>query len=265
MSTNSISGSYNAIKEFSEHILKAVKKKIELSNIQTYDDLEKLAKSSVSIFGTEIKTDEQKKQAYIQYSEKLLQEYYDLNKDGKVTTEEFATKEKESSQKAMDVQSPTISALEKDEDLLEYYDKSGDGKISNEEYIQGKKALEEATGISFGDDTTDYLEINEKSADRSGNLFAQNLDMNADGIISAQELAFFNETADSLDGTDGIITHKKEIEMFESVIGKNANDSEINRVVNKYLLGEDLTPAEQEILKKSQTIIRNNMKKAAGF
>ena len=251
----------NPISKISQQIINAVKAKINFANIQTYDDLTKLANSSVSIWGTDIKTDEQKANAYRQYSEKLLLEYYDLNKDGQVTTEEFAKKEEQSSLKAMQIQEQKINELvikeiENNPEQLEFYDTNGDKKVSNEEYTNAlsKMGLNTSTNV------------NETIAKRSVNLFAGNLDMNADGIISTQELAFFNENADACDGEiDGVITNAGESAMFSAITGQNANDSEINRVVNKYLLGETLTAEEQAILEKSKTTIRNNMRKAAGI
>ena len=53
--------------------------------------------------------------------------------------------------------------------------------------------------------------------------------------------------------------------MFESFTGMNANNEDINRVVNKYLLGQELSEDEQKILEQSTDIIRKNMGKAAGL
>ncbi|MBS6554195.1 MAG: hypothetical protein KH321_09680 [Clostridium sp.] len=90
--------------------------------------------------------------------------------------------------------------------------------------------------------------------------------MNADGIISKEELAFFNENADEVDGAkDGIIQNAGETAMFKAVTGMNASDKDINRVVNKYFNGETLTADEQKILEQSTVTIRKNMSKAAGF
>ena len=251
----------NPISKISQEIINAVKAKINIANIQNYDDLMKLANSSVSIWGTDIKTDEQKTNAYKQYSEKLLLEYYDLNKDGKVTTEEFAKKEEECSIKGMNLQEQKINEMvikeiESNPEQLSFYDTNGDKKVSKEEYTNTLK--------KFGLDTT--TNKNETIAKRGANLFAGNLDMNEDGIISAQELAFFNENADACDGKiDGKITNLGESAMFSAITGQNANDTEINRVVNKYLLGEELSTEEQAILEKSKKTIRNNMRKAAGI
>ena len=81
-----------------------------------------------------------------------------------------------------------------------------------------------------------------------------------------EELAFFNKNADEIDGElDGVITNAGESGMFGAITGMNAADTEINRVVNKYLSGETLTADEQKILEKSTNIIRTNMAKAAGI
>lgn len=244
----------------------AANERIGFNNITNYDDLNRLATSSVSIFSSDVKTDEQRQQAYTAYSEQLLKEYYDLNGDGKVTTEEFGKKEAEGSVNALTIQSQkldqdVITDIEtnpEQQTLLNFYDTNKDGKISQEEYEKGLAAL----GMS----TMNNAELNNTISERSGNLFARNLDMNADGIISAQELAFFNQNADEMDGkADGIITNAGESGMFSAITGMNANNPEINRVVNKYLGGETLSADEQKILEESTTTIRTNMKKAAGL
>ena len=220
----------------------------------------------VSIFSSEVQTDEQKQQAYTAYSEQLLKEYYDLNGDGTVTTEEFGKKEAEGSASALNIQgqkldNDVIHDIETNpdkKDLLDAYDTNDDGKISQEEY--------EAALASLGLQPMNNEELNQTISERSGNLFARNLDMNGDGIISAQELAFFNKNADEMDGkADGVITNARENGMISAITGKNANNQEINRVVNKYLSGETLTADEQKILEQSTITLRTNMKKAAGL
>lgn len=251
----------------SQIIMKAVQTKIKLADLQTYADLNKLANSSVSIFPAEIKNDDERKQAYTQYSEKLLQEYYDLNKDGKTTVEEFAQKEQNASEKALKLQKQGLSSgaiknLEADKDMLKFYDTTGDGKISIDEYNDGLKKL----GLSDMVESTELSDQEKRIAHNSANLFAKNLDMDGDGKISTKELTFFNEQADQCDGkADGIITNAGESVMFSAVTGMNANDKEINRVVNKYLLGETLTTEEQATLDRGTSTIRNSMKKAAGW
>lgn len=201
---------------------KAADERIENSKIETYDDLNNLAASSVNLFSDDTKTEAQMDEAYREYSQRLLDNYYDINKDGTVTVEEFADIERQGAQKAGEIQ---FNAL-------------------------GFEISEENAVI----------------AQRSGNLFAKNLDMNDDGIISAEELSFFNEQADIIDGAqDGVIKNAAESAMFESVTGMNANNEDINRVVNKYLLGQELSEDEQKILEQSTDIIRKNMGKAAGL
>ena len=241
----------------------AVKQRISYNNINSYDDLNKLASSSVSIFGSEIQTEAQKEQAYLDYSEGLLNEYYDINKDGKVTVEEFAEVEKNGAAKAGEIQgdkldNDIIAQLEKDDEALSIYDLDGDKKISIDEY---RETLKKYNLESFNNQ-----EVTQTIAERSGNLFAKNLDMNADGVISKQELAFFNQNADGLDGAaDGVISNAGESAMFGAITGMNARDKKINAVVNKYLQGADLTEEEQKILEQSTGIIRTNMSKAAGL
>ena len=199
---------------------KAADKRIEYNNVENYADLTKLSTASVSIFSEQVKTDEQKTKAYTEYSQRLLDEYYDLNKDGQVTVEEFAKTEQQGSEKAMEIQAKELQLEPSETDTI--------------------------------------------IAERSANLFTKNLDMNGDGIISVKELSFFNKNADACDGnTDGVIKNAGESAMFSAITGMNANDEEIKRVVNKYLLGEELSAEEQVILEKSSITIRNNMQKAA--
>lgn len=201
---------------------KAADERIENIKIETYEDLDKLAASSVNLFSAAIKTEIQMDKAYREYSQRLLNNYYDINKDGTVTTDEFADIERQGAQKAVEIQFNKL-------------------------------------GFEIPDE-------NAVIAQRSGNLFAANLDINADGIISAEELAFFNEQADLMDGKqDGVIKNSAESGMFEAVTGMNANNKDINRVVNKYLLGQELSEDEQKILEQSTDIIRKNMGKAAGL
>lgn len=259
----------------------AAKQRINNSNIETYDDVNNLENSSVSLWGQKSLDESEKKQAYTKYSETLLNDYYDLNKDGTVTVEEFAQKEKESSLEAQRLSSlhmldVTIAETQKNPDLLAYFDEDKNGQLSKEEYFKGEANM--FTDVNYdidGDGTitedeyfkaTKQSDYWETSATRLTNLFAQNLDFNANGQIDASELAFFNETADSLDGNiDGVITNEKESAMVVGVSGMNADNPEYNRVVNKYLQGETLTAEEEQILKDCQATIRKNLSKSAGL
>ena len=241
----------------------AAKERIGYNNIKSYNDLNTLAQSSVSIFGADTKTEEQKNTAYQEYSQYLLNEYYDENKDGKVTVEEFTNVEYKGAFTTTNLQgqkmdNDIIAQFEQDPEMLKFYDENSDGKISQEEY---KKGLEKLNLTPSNNE-----ELNNTIAQRSSNLFARNLDINNDGTISKEELAFFNKNADEMDGTlDGVITNSGESGMFMAITGMNANDVEINRVVNKYLTGQTLTADEQKILERSTNIIRTNMAKAAGI
>lgn len=211
-------------------ISSAVAQKISLSNLKTYADINKLAASSIKIWGDDVKTDNQKQQAYTQYSEQLLLQYYDLNHDGTVTVDEFTQKEQASNE--------TVAKL-----------------------TQGYLASEYGMTSTADDKARD-----QRIAARSAALFAQNLDFNGNGKIDAEELAFFNENADELDGAkDGVIENASEATMFGAVTGMNAGNEEYNRVVNKYLQGKTLTAEEKETLKECQATIRKNMGKAAGI
>lgn len=242
---------------------KAAEERIGYNDIKTYEDLDRLAGSSVSLFTEQTKTKEQKQQAYTEYSEQLLLEYYDLNKDGKVTTEEFAQKEKEGTLTATEIQGKkidddAIADLETQPEMLKLYDKNGDNKISQEEYENGLNSIGLTTYNNKG--------LNNVISTRSTNLFAQNLDMNANGIIEKEELAFFNQNADEMDGkADGVIYNSGESAMFGAVTGMNAANKDVNRVVNKFLTGQTLSTEEEKILEESTFTIRTNMKKAAGM
>lgn len=261
--TNPVTQPVENTKTYSAEITKAVDDKVKSMDIKTYDDLLKLSDSKVSIFSGATQTDAQKKQAYEDYSEKLLLQHYDLNKDGKVTEEEFAKIEEEDSSKVLTIQSIKIderakSLATENPDLMELYDKDKDGKISEKEYTEGLKTLDSQRTFN--------PELIKTLAERKGNLFAKNLDMNSDGIISKEEFAFFNKIADSLDRQeDGVISDAAESGMFQSVTGMNAENKEINRVVNKYLGGQTLTADEQKTLDESTVKIRKALGKAAGL
>lgn len=207
----------------------AVSTKISLSKLKTYADIDKLAASSIKIFGDDVKTGTQKQNAYKQYSEELLLKYYDLNGDGTVTVDEFAKKEQAGNEQAACLTQGQLAQI---------------GVTSTDE-----------------DKARDQL-----IAERTANLFAQNLDFNGNGKIDAEELAFFNANADEIDGkADGVIENASESAMFGAVTGMNAGNAEYNRVVNKYLSGATLTAEEQQTLKDCQNTIRTNMGKASGL
>lgn len=223
-------------KGYSKEVTKAVTDKINFNNIRTYDDIKKLEQSSVSIFGANIKTDDQKNGAYTDYSAKLLLDYYDENKDGTVTVEEFAKKEQAGGEKANNL---TLDKLNADVVAM-----GGEAmQLSEEEKAQ-------------------YSTI----AQRNANLFAQNLDINGNGKIDANELAFFNKMADGLDGKeDGVIYASMESAMVQSVTGANAANPKYNAVINKYLQGQTLTAEEEATLKEAQQTIRKSMGNASGI
>ncbi len=217
-------------KEYSPEITKAVDDKVKSWDVKTYDDVKASMSTKVSVFSPDTKTPEDKQKAYEDYSEKLLLTHYDLNKDGKVTSEEFAKAEEDGSLKTNEI----------------------------------SRKHDKESGIYEASETD--IQNDNRIANRTANLFAKNLDMNGDGIISKEEFAFFNKTADSLDGKeDGIIQANAEGAMFQSVTGMNANNKDINRVVNKYLQGETLNSDEQKILDSSSVKIRAALSKAAGI
>lgn len=229
-------GKQQGAREYSTEVTKAVTDKINFNNITTYDDITRLESSSVSIFGSNIQTDEQKNGAYTDYSQKLLLDYYDENHDGIVTIEEFAKREQKGGETTMDLTNKKLN-----DDVIAMGGQPME--ISDEEQAQQKLISQ-----------------------RSANLFAQNLDINGNGQIDAAELAFFNKIADGLDGKeDGVIYASNESQMFQSVTGMNADNKSYNEVVNKYLLGQTLTAEEEQILKQSQQAIRSALGKASGI
>ena len=240
----------------------------------------------VSIYGSSKLTNEQKEIAYKEYSQALLDTMDDG--DGKVTVEEF---KKSVQTNILEKEMNTLLRMtEQDEQQISVYDKNNDGHITASEYIEEAKNRKESIikkiesmpellqqydsdkdgkisdaeyKISFGGTG---LEDIEETSQRKANIFAENLDLNQDGIIDAKEFAFFNKYADTADGkNDGIIDNASEVAMFGSVTGKNADNAEYNRVINKYFNGEVLTDSEKATLNESQNTIRNAMNKAAGF
>lgn len=223
-------------KNYSNEINQAVANKIKYNNLQTYDDITRLEASSVSIFGADIKTDEQKNNAYTDYSSKLLIDYYDDNGDGVVSVEEFQAKEQAGGLKANDLT----------------FD-----KLNADAIAMGGKAM------SISDEEKNQYNL---IAQRTANLFAQNLDINNNGMIDANELAFLNKYADGLDGKeDGVIYASNESVMAQSIMGTNAENKKYNEVINKYLLGQTLTVEEEQILKEAQSTIKKSLSKASGI
>lgn len=223
-------------KQYSQEVTQAVTDKINYNDIKTYDDITRLETSSVSIFGSNIQTDEQKNAAYNDYSEKLLLDYYDENHDGTVTIEEFSKREQSGNETVVDL---TMK------------------KINDDTIAMGGEAAELSD-----EEKAQYKTI----AQRSANLFAQNLDINENGKIDAAELAFFNKLADGLDGKDdGVIYASNEAKIFESATGMNVDNKKYNEIINKYMLGQTLTAEEEQILHESQQTIRKAMGKASGI
>jgi len=202
----------NTIK-YSPEITAAVAAKIKSFDVKNAQDLDNLQNFSVSIFSADTQTAEQRKQAYLDYSEKLLNDYYDINKDGKVTQEEFAQREMEDGKKEMQI-------------------------------------------------TGEYdPEIDKDKFARPANLFAKNMDANGDGVISKEELAYFEEHADHLDGKlDGNISYAGEKAMVPFVLGTNKNDKLpiLKEITEKYLRGADLTPQEQQVMDMYTEVYRKN-------
>ncbi len=68
---------------------KAVAQKAVSYNLKNVNDVERALNSKVSIFSPDTKTPQQQKQAYMQYSQRMLDTYYDKDSDGVVTKGEF--------------------------------------------------------------------------------------------------------------------------------------------------------------------------------
>lgn len=230
------SKSTNEQKTYSQEVNQAVTDKINFNNIKTYADIERLKNSSVSIFGANTVSEGKQSEAYNDYSAKLLLDYYDIDKDGTVTEEEFAQVEQSDNEKQFEIDNEHFNNVSK---------------------AQGHESVE------FREKEMNAIKA---PAQRSANLFAQNLDFNDNGKIDAEELAFFNQMADKIDGkADGVILQKSETAMFKSVTGANADNEEYNRVVNKYLRGETLTAEEQKTLEESQKAIKAALRKSSGL
>lgn len=158
-------------KEYSQEINNAVAQKIALNNVNTEEDFSTLAQSSVSIFGADVNTNEEKNVAYFDYSEKLLLDYYDESKDGIITVEEFAKREQISAESAS----------------------SYDTSLSPEE-----KSLYATIAQRCGNLFAQNLDFNNNGnidAEELAffNKFADGLDGDYDGVIKAKsESAMFN-------------------------------------------------------------------------
>lgn len=225
-------------KKYSEEVNKAVADKINYNNIQTYSDIERLENSSISIFGSNTIADGTQNQAYNDFSEKYLLDCYDINNDGTVTEEEFAQVE------------------QRDNENLK--------KVMNE-FLDQQSISMDGQALELPEEVMQAINA---PANTSANLFAQNLDFNDNGKIDVEEFAFFNKMADGLDGQyDGVITSDSETKMFNAITGARSGTSnaEYNRVIDKYLKGETLTPDEQKTLEEAQKTIKASLRKASGL
>ncbi len=142
------------------------------------------------------------------------------------------------------------------QEILNSYNRDGDSKVTVKE---------------MGTAEAEHLITNgaqEDIAKRSGNLFAQNMDINGDGIIDIEEFKFFQKTADGMGGEldgkmDGKILAGSEAVLFESIQGLIVDDKDLQKVTEKYLAGDNLTKDEQDILNKGSVTIRTAMSKSA--
>ena len=144
------------------------------------------------------------------------------------------------------------------ESILSTYDENKDKTITVAEFTKKEVA----------DMGADWTQSNPLAAQRSGNLFAQNLDANGDGKISIDEFSYFLKEADTMDDADnmeqdGIITEKSEAALADSVGGTNISDEKLKEVTKKYLEGKTLTAEEQKILNDGSKTIRTSMAERA--
>ena len=140
------------------------------------------------------------------------------------------------------------------ESILAKYDANNDKNITVAEFTQKEVA----------DMGNDWVQSNPLAAQRSGNLFAENLDTNGDGTISIDEFSYFLKEADTMDdpnnmAQDGVITEKSEADLADSVGGTNISDEKLKEVTKKYLEGQTLTAEEQKILNNGSKTIRTSM------
>ncbi|MDR1168899.1 MAG: LysM peptidoglycan-binding domain-containing protein [Heliobacteriaceae bacterium] len=203
-------------KVYSKEVSAAADAKIKSFDFNTPEDIENAKNFEVSLFSPDTNTDEQKNQAYSDYAEKILNDYYDINKDGKVTKEEFEEKE--------------FNGLQKTNEIMGYGDE---------------------------DDI---------SAKRMSSLYAQNMDLDFDEVISKEELAYFVKMSDKIDKKqDGVINAKFETGMAQSMLGLYSNDDKTKGIIQKYLMGETLTPEEQKIFNEASADRRISMASKAGL
>ncbi len=190
---------------------------------------------------------------------KNLKTYSDIDKAEKTTVNLF---------------SANATAIEKEKaytdfsnGILKSYDANDDGVVTVEEFAQketddGMKAAE-LTVEEFGGYIPEEVKL---AAERSGNVFAQNLDINRNGKIDTEEMNFFNKTADEMDGAkDGQISAPYENALFKSVTGQIVSDKELKAVTQKYFEGQQLTDEEQKIFDKGMQTINKNMQNMSGI
>lgn len=146
------------------------------------------------------------------------------------------------------------------DETLKIYDKeygNGDGQTSIEEYT---KAIDDITvkntELAYGKLSDEEKQISQ----RMNELLAMSMDFDGDGFISKEEEAFINYMADGLDNeegkADGTMLYAGLNEMSNAIMGLYSDSADL---VEKYIMGEELSPQEQERLANTQKIIKSQV------
>lgn len=133
--------------------------------------------------------------------------------------------------------------------LKTYYDTDKSGDITVKEFAQ----VEYNNSKKIAEGQREF-----EIAERSAYFFAEQVDINGDGLISTDEFTYFQKSADKADSKqDGTIHTSGEQFMVESMTGIDAQNKTVKKISEKYLLGNNLTKEEQEYLNQAAENIRN--------
>lgn len=156
-------------------------------------------------------------------------------------------------------------------ETLKAYDDMGfgkkDGKTTVDEYIAAQTDIavknHEAMLKELGAGRASDEEIG--MFKRQNELLAKNMDVNEDGLISVEEQALLNKTADSIDGKfDGTITATAENAVSTNVTGMDAeNPEDPTNLSYRYIMGENLTTEELQQLQANTKAIHNGIASTA--
>ncbi len=133
------------------YVKQAVQKRIAANEgIKTKEDLQTAQNIAVSIFVDDKMTAAEKDYAFKLYSETLLKNYYDNDKNGEITVKEFAIKEYENSQKLAENERDKVIAERSSYFTAEQMDVDGDGKISIDEFTYFQKSADKTDSKQDG-------------------------------------------------------------------------------------------------------------------